>query len=222
MLYTRTIAFLVLTLSLFSCSCSTDKQAKKAHLPSVNDTIIQTPAIKLSGLVYYFAPDLDSTTCEVSAQYDCISSHVLFINDKEFVEIGYCETTTAYFKGTYLIEENQVLLTYDSLSVDKEYHPEEWDKEYGLKDGVETDSIAKPDTSGTVRPEYVITATTNQTQDEQGILTRFACKNIILFKRDDGSKHTNISYGAPDGQEKIGKYIKDLKAEGIWQKLAMK
>jgi len=110
-----------------------------------------------------------------------------------------CEADDWYCKGKYKIVNGNVVLTYDSLMVEKNYN---WKKEN--------------DTTRTVKTEYFIK--TYKTNATTTTLTRIACEKNICFKTDD--KQT--TFATLDKKQKLSDLIKQLKDGGIWDKFEMK
>lgn len=183
--------FLLLVVGLFSCT------------ERITDKPVQTIAeeepstLNLSGQVYFYAPELDTTTCEAFGECDCCSGSFLFLNDRDFLTMNVCEADDWYCKGTYKIVNGNVVLTYDSLMVEKNYN---WKKE----------------TDPTATPEYFIK--TSKTNATTSVLTRIVCEKNICFKTDD--KQT--TYTTLDKKQKLSDLIKQLKDGGIWDKLEIK
>ena len=185
--------FFFFTVTLFSCNeRTTDKSIKTI-------TKEKQSLLNLSGQVYFYAPELNKNTCEAFGECDCCSGNFLFLNENEFLTIDVCESDDWYYKGKYKIVNDNVVLTYDSLMVEKNYN---WEKE--------------TDTTGTVTTEYFIK--TSKTDTKTSILKRIVCEKNICFKTDD--KRPN--FATLDKKQKLSNLIKQLKNEGIWDKLEMK
>lgn len=186
----RNITLLTLLVGLFACNTKTNNN--KAEDSSTSTTTIKS----LSGQVYFFAPELDTTTCEATGACDCCSSNILFLDNTNFITICYCEADEQIFRGTYQIDKDKVLLQYDTLEVDKEYN---WEME--------------TDTTGTVKTEYFIKI--QKTEANKTILTTLTCKGQVCFKTGD----KEISFGSLDKKTSIDEHIQRLKDQGIWDKL---
>lgn len=185
--------FLLLVVGLFSCNeRNTDKPVQAIAEE-------ETSTLNLSGQVYFYAPELDATTCEAFGECDCCSGSFLFLNDNDFLTMNVCEANEWYCKGTYKIVNDNVVLTYDSLMVEKNYN---WEM--------------VTDTTGTVTTEYFIE--TSKTNAPISILTRIVCEKNICFKTDD----EQITYATLDKNQKLTDLIKQVKDGGIWDKLEMK
>lgn len=152
--------------------------------------------LELSGQAYLFAPDLDTANCTVKGECDCCSSHILFVNDSNFIAIFYCVADEQIQKGTYNIKEDKIYLQYDTIEVNKNYN---WDFE--------------TDTSGEAISEYIITM--QKINPRQTTLNAFPCKNHIYFKIKD----IETAFGTLDKNETAATLIKKLKNEGVYEKL---
>jgi hypothetical protein len=187
------LIFFFLILSLYSCNEQTTKKTFKKI------TLAKHSALNLSGQVYFYAPKLDKNTCEAYGECDCCSGSFLFLNNNDFLTIDVCESDNWYYKGKYKIVKDDVVLTYDSLMVEKNYN---WEKE--------------TDTTGTVTTEYFIKTT--KTDKRTSVLKHIVCRKNICFETDD--RRTN--YVTLDKKQKLSDIIKQLKDEGIWEKLEIK
>lgn len=188
----QNITFFALTVGLFSCNSTTDNQTTTTE----NKTNTLT---SLAGQVYFYAPELDTTTCKATGACDCCSGNILFLTDSIFLGIDICEANTNYSKGHYHFDNDFLVLTTDSLQVDEEYN---WEKE--------------TDTTGTVTQEYFIKQSKTPTFTQK--LSRFDCKNNIGFIMGDKEKY----FVTPDNDAKITNIIGQLKKDSIWDKLEMK
>jgi hypothetical protein len=185
--------FFFYAVTLFSCNeRTTDKPVKTI-------TEVKHSMLNLSEQVYFYAPELNTNTCEAFGECDCCSGRFLFLNDNDFLTIDVCESDDWYYKGKYKIVNDNVVLTYDSLMVEKNYN---WEKE--------------TDTTGTVTTEYFIK--TSKTKTRTSVLTRIVYEKNICFKTDD--KRAN--FVTLDKKQKLSDLIKQLKDEGIWDKLEIK
>jgi hypothetical protein len=184
----RNIILSTFTIGLVACNTKTnDKRTEDNSVSTIKS---------LAGQVYFFAPELDTTTCEATGGCDCCSSDILFLDNTSFITISYCESDEQIFRGTYQIDYYKVYLHYDTLEIDKEYN---WEME--------------TDTTGAVKTEYFIK--TQKTESNEIILTALTCKGQIWFKTGD----KEISYGSLDKKTSLDKHIQRLKDQGIWDKL---
>lgn len=180
-------------IALFSCQ---DRTADN----SVH-TITETKPSKLnvSGQVYFYAPEFDKNRCEAYGECDCCSGNILFLDERTFLTIDICESDVWYYKGKYKIVDGNVLLFYDGVMVEKNYN---WERE--------------TDTTGTVTTEYRITS--SKTDPRTQTLTRIACEKNTCFKSND----TETLFASPDKKQKIADLVRQIKEDGILEKLEMK
>lgn len=188
-----TFLFFLFAVVLFSCNERTTNKSIQTT------TRVKHPILNLSGQVYFYAPELNPNTCEAFGECDCCSGRFLFLDDTTFLTIDVCESDDWYYKGKYKIVNSTIVLTYDSLMVEKNYN---WEKE--------------TDTTGTVTTEYFIK--TSKTNRRTSVLTRIVCEKNNCFKTND--KRT--IFATPDKKQKLSDLIKQLKEEGIWDKLEIK
>lgn len=157
------------------------------------------PTISLARQLYFYAPELDTVTCEATGACDCCSGQILFLNDSEFVSIDYCESDADYCKGKYHLANNNLVLTTDSICISRRYN---WEKE--------------TDTSGNVLFDYFVTDTliakTTQT------FKRITCKGTICFLMGEQEKY----FVTPSHEQSLSKAVATLKKQGIWDRLQIK
>ena len=186
----RNIILLTLLIGLFACNTKTNSNRTE------DNSALTTTIRSLAGQVYFFAPELDSASCEAIDACDCCASNVLFLDDTNFVTISYCESDEQIFRGTYKIDNYEVYLQYDSIEVDKEYN---WE--------------IQTDTTGTVKTEYFIKR--QKIEANKITLTASSCKEQFFFKTGD----KEISYGSLDKKVNLDKLIQRLKDQGTWDRL---
>ncbi len=167
---------------------------KKAEPSDKTETPSQT-VNNLSGHVYYFGPALDSTKCEVLAECDCCSDDFLFLNDKDFIRVGYCVAEKSVIKGTYSVGQNNIFLQYDSLNY-----------------FTEADNNNEIKTVSKGSSEYLIKS--EKGKPFQDTLTKFNCKDKLFYK-NAGEK----SFGTISSKDSINTLIDELKREGFWKKI---
>jgi len=187
------ILFSLLVVGLFSCNEGTADKSAQAS------TETEYTMLNIAGQVFFYAPELDTTTCEAFGQCDCCSGNFLFLNDNNFVTINVCEADNWYCKGKYKIANGNLILTYDSLMVWENYN---WENE--------TDTTATKDIPPSI--------TTSKTKTWTLMLTRFECGKNIYFKTED--KH--MTFITLDKKQKLSDLIKPLQDRGIWGKLEIK
>lgn len=182
---------LIVSLVLFSCN------SKREEQPSAPAEIAAKPVFTLSGSNYFFAPEFDAEICEGIAECDCCSWNILFIDDKNFITICPCESDESVYKGTYQIFKDKVILSYNTLAVDRTYNGE-----------------ADVDTTGTVKPEYDIAVTERPVTTE--VLKVMHCENKLYFTIEADKE---LSYGVIDKRYSLKQHIQILKDEGLWDKI---
>ena len=181
---------------LFSCNKTESSQANnKSLLDSTNINRMTS----LSGQVYFYAPEIDSLTCEAIGACDCCSGNLIFLNDSDFISMDYCESSTSYTRGTYHFLNNNLLTITDSISVVSEYNP-----------------AKEADITGKILPDYIVTDTTLTPYKQ--ILKRISCKKNNCFLMGDKETY----YVTLDKKKSLGDYVKRLKDEGIWNRLKIK
>lgn len=188
----NTIFLLLLFLMLYSCK----QDNGKIIIPSMKKEDPKPVIGSLSGKAYFFGPNFDKKNCTIIAECDCCSSNILFLNERDFIAICYCESEQEFLKGRYQVIGENVVLNYNSLSIDKEYN---YEKEV--------------DSTGADIPDYFIT--TKKSPARKEILKGFSCKGQLYFQTGD----TAIDYGAIEKEKTIQDYITLLKEEGIWEML---
>lgn len=187
------ILLLILLGGLSSCDTTTNDKGVQT------ETKLDYPIINLSGQVFNYAPELDTVNCESYGECDCCSGTFLFLNDHDFLTINVCEADNDYCKGTYEIANENLILHYDSLAVEKNYN---WEKE--------------TDTTRTVTTEYFIKQ--SKTSATTAKLDRVDCKKNICFITG-GKEPVFVTL---DKKSKIADLTKQLKEDGIWDKLEIK
>lgn len=184
------LAICALATSIVACN-STDKKSEPSDKP---ETASQT-VNNLSGHVYYFGPAIDSTKCEVLAECDCCSDDFLFLNDKDFIRVGYCVAEKSVIKGTYSAGQDNLILQYDSLTY-----------------FTEADNNNEIKTVSKGSSEYLIKS--EKGKPFQDTLTKFNCKEKLFYK-NSGEK----SFGTISAKDSINILIDELKKEGFWKKM---
>jgi len=190
------------TILLFlSCSSSADKTTHSDSLatttiaPTNNIATKPSERQSLEGKIFFFAPELDQTTCQATGACDCCSYNILFITDSTFVLIDYCETGYSYNKGSYMLDNTSLTLKVDKLMVDKTYN---WESE-GNTTGSETAAYS-------YKIEYIEPKTT--------ILKQQVCNGTLIFKSE-------YDVGTEDNKRSFSEELKGLKNEGILAKLKL-
>jgi len=187
--------FIGFAFALVLCSCNSKTEEK----PPVSIEKKVESTITLSGSSYFFAPLFDAEKCEGIAECDCCSSNILFLDDKHFIAMYPCESDESIFRGTYRVSKDKVILSYDTLQVDREYI---WNKEVDA------------DTTGTLKPQYTIDVTSRPATTQ--MLTIKHCADKLYVTTSEGEE---ISYGVVDTRYSLNQQIQMLKKEGLWEKI---
>lgn len=161
---------------------------------STNTEVIEN--VNLKGKVYLFSIEFDTTNCKVIGGCDCCASHVVFLDDKEFVTVTYCTGDERYTKGSYTINDTSLVLSYGNQCVLNEYN---WEKEI--------------DTTGTIKNEYNVKV--EKRKPLSVIIDQFYCKNELCFKVGDEQE---MNYGVQDTIS-ASVFVEQMKQDGIWDKL---
>ena len=185
------LLLVIASVILYSCNSKTEG---KTTAP-VEKPVQQ--AISLSGMAYLFAPAFDAKECEAVGNCDCCTSVVLFIDSKNFITICPCESEESVLRGTYSIIKGKVVLSYDTLRVDRDYN---WE--------------ADVDTTQTSKPEFSITL--NKAKASIETLTPKYCNGKLYF---EAGTNEEKSFGTIDSRYSLKEYIKMLKEEGIWEQI---
>ena len=85
------------------------------------DSLTKNPNQSLAGQLYFFAPEYDSVNFVATGECDCCSANTLFVDDSVFLYVDYCDEGCTYLKGNYHVQNNELSLNFDSLTVEKSY-----------------------------------------------------------------------------------------------------
>jgi hypothetical protein len=171
---------------LLSC---TSKPEDKVVDATVKSEAIVTEALNVSGTAYFFGREFNKETCEAESSCDCCSMLLLFIDGENFVTIYPCESEETLLRGTYKVTNGKVVLSYDTLQVDRDYNFE-----------LEADTL-KSD-----KPEYLITLKKAEVTSE--ILESSSCHGKLY-----------LEVKAVDAQYSLNERIQQLKDEGVWDEI---
>lgn len=175
-------------------ACKTEKQGNdKGERPELT---AQIPPVNLTGQVMMYAPEMDITTCEALAQCDCCAGIYLFIDDRQVIQMDYCEGDRRYRKGTYEIRNQEVTLRFEGLVIDQLINRDE--------EGVESSEN-----------RYVF----EETNGESSVitLTQLQCEKNLAF--DTGDEMTPFATLVTSFQ--FSDVIRGMKEEGVWSRLKM-
>ena len=179
---------------LLSC---TSKPEDKVVNPAVKSKTIVKPAINVSRTSYFFGREFNAETCEAESSCDCCSMLLLFIDDENFITIYPCESEETLLRGTYKVTNGKVVLSYDTLQVDRDYNFE-----------------LEGDTLKSDKPEYIITLKKAEVTSE--ILESSSCNGKLYFKANDAD---GIMYGTVDAQYSLNERIQQLRDESVWDEI---
>ena len=144
----------------------------------------------LTGKLYLFAPEFDSTNLVATGECDCCSANIAFTDDSHFLNIEYCEDGSSYTMGKYQLDDSTLMLNFDSVTVEK-YFPD------------------LDDSSGAKSPRVIYHLTINK--PETKIYKRQEFRGVTLFLHNE--------FGAPDKENKFNELLNTIRGEGIMEKL---
>lgn len=191
----RTFLLLPAFSGVFLLSCEAPIQQESSSSEVTDPVAVPS----LAGQVYQYAPGFDTDSCQAYGECDCCSGIYLFINDKDFLQVDYCESDVCYARGTYEVSRGEVQLNYDGHLVNKNYN---WDLE------------TEDDHDG---PEYFLTQERQAATSHR--LTPFACARYTCFTSGSGNE---INYVAPHASLRAEELISGLKRDSIWSKLQLR
>ena len=178
---------------LLSCKRTTDNAVSLNQLDSLSP-------LNVRGQIYYYAPELDTTTYQAIGYCDCCSGNFIFLDDSIFLTVDHCESDATYTKGTYKVEQNKVLLKYDSVLVERNFN-------YDIE----------ADTSGTILNKFSIVK--GRIKEPKTVtLTRLHYTQNICF--DTGIDE--FSFATLDKTTKLNEFIDQLKVDSIYDKLGLR
>jgi hypothetical protein len=178
---------ILLILILFCFDCC--QNASPAN-PKTDSAQADAYRHALTGKLYLFAPEFDSTNLVATGACDCCSSNIAFLDDSIFLNIDYCEDGCTYVKGKYRYDNQQLVLNYDSVTIEKIY-PEPDSTEQAPTDFVYNTTMYKQNSRTYAKNEY---------------------KGRIIFSNGRG-------FGAVDTGGTTIDMMNSVRAQGIWDKL---
>jgi hypothetical protein len=189
-----TIVICAITLT-FSMACDQNNSTKEntTSVPAQTSNIVSFVSKSLNGELYIMAPSIDSTTCLAYGECDCCASHYAFLDDTTFIAVDYCLEGDTYYKGNYEMGNNNIILHFGNLVIQKEYNMDEVGSEGSFKLRLE-----KYDSQKIVYP-------------------LFLCKGNTCFKNPGDETH----YATKDTMT-LKKFIETLKADGISKHFSLK
>jgi hypothetical protein len=187
MKYSPLSLFLIFAfLSLNSCN------SHDTHPPKT-DSLATNPNRTLAGQMYFFAPEYDSTHFVATGQCDCCSANAIFLDDSVCLYIDYCDEGCSYIRGIYHLQNGQLDIRFDSLTVDEIYN--------GTITG---------DSTGSTPPE--VNYSTSATLNNKLTYKKQVYKGRILFTAPK-------EFGAVDTTESPIEKMKEIQTKGIWDRL---
>ena len=73
----------------------------------------------LVGQVFILTDNFDVETCELGSGCDCCSTDLFFLTDKEFGLVVRCIYNDSYYRGTYAINKDKLVLTFKPKEVNE-------------------------------------------------------------------------------------------------------
>jgi len=189
----KPLYYLFFTAFILMMSCNS-RPEEKVSAPAVKPAM---PPIKLSETSYFFGREFIKETCEAESACDCCSMLILFIDDENFITIYPCESEETLLRGTYKVTHGKVILSYDTLQVDRDYNFE-----------IEGDTLQSD------KPEYIVTLKKAKITNE--ILQTSYCNGKLYFKAKDDD---GVMYGTVDTHYSLKERIQQLKDEGVWDEI---
>jgi len=185
-----TLAFSLIVASVCFNSC-------KSHdaISPKQDSLAKNPNQSLAGQLYFFAPEYDSTNYVATGACDCCSANTLFVDDSVFLYIDYCDEGCSYLKGIYRVQNNELSLNFDKVTVEKSY----------------AGSDVK-DSAGNLPPDIYSTV---YTAHDKQVYKKLDYKGRVVFT----GSHV---FGAIDTGGTAASFMKSVKTEGIWDRLTEK
>ena len=196
-------------IGIISVSCGNETELTTESAPeipaieAINDLTLPDYAVTpaqitlkdISGTVFNFAPDLDTSICESFGECDCCTDDYLFTDDAHFIRISYCMADQRIFKGTYEMNNAGLVLNYDSTIVERVFDEEMQNAAIATGESRYTDEITYMD--------EIFSQT----------FTAWKCKKVFFLMDDAGEE---IYYGTRDQQTNLKNEIEFLKVDGTW------
>lgn len=190
------LIFVFIGFAVTFCTSKSDAPEKKPGKVYVKETMHP-----YAGSVFFFAPKLDKSTCEVYGDCECCWDNILFIDDYRFIRIYYCEADRNYRRGTYSIKNDSIFLIYSSIELEQEVN---WD----FDDETLWDTAVPAG----------VTFRTEPLEELMDTLAPVMCKeNRRLKTGTEGDYY----YGQPDIIKPLKQYLKEIKDDSIAIKLEL-
>lgn len=74
-----------------------------------------------SNQVFLIHSDLDRNACQVTPECDCCTACLYVFNKTQFVYVSECISGDTFYKGTYIITDRSLRLTFHTKRVDERY-----------------------------------------------------------------------------------------------------
>ncbi len=74
-----------------------------------------------SNQVFLIHNDLDRNACQVTPECDCCTASLYVFNKTQFVYVSECISGDTFYKGTYIITDRSLRLTFHTKRVDERY-----------------------------------------------------------------------------------------------------
>lgn len=114
---------IVLALGLLSFSSCEDDNLfwgafNKEEVQEV-DSALLLPHPELTGTVYLMGRKTDNSLCQPDTSCECCLERLIFVNDSEFVSIGYCQKNESYVRGKYRYFGSRIILNFNGFRKEK-------------------------------------------------------------------------------------------------------
>lgn len=185
------LLFLITAAAITGCNePAPAPKSKPASLPELANAYV--------GKVFFFAPKLDKTTCEVYGDCECCWDNLLFIDDVRFIRIYYCDADQDYRSGTYSVRNDSIFLIYNSTELE---HEQNWNyDDEDLEDSLMPGGF---------------TFTTESLDQLLDTIATIDCNGEKRLK----TGYDEVFFGQPDIIKPLKDYLKELKTDSIFQRL---
>lgn len=188
--------FIFVLVGIISCNEPSKENAQQIVIETAQTKSL--PPFNLVGQFYFAAPELDSVHCKSTGACDCCASGILFLSDSTFLYVAYCLQDDTYFKGTYKINNDEVVFYSDKLRID-------------ILTDITVDSSNSVSDTTHIETHYVQKAYTFKWKE-------FLCKDKICFVDEEDTLYAHYAIPAPELKEN---FITTIKKDSIWYKLGL-
>lgn len=192
---------------LFSCGNSnesvTESQPNEVDSISVDlPEIAASPYLEkpylisegtLTGTVFRFAPDLDTSVCQSYGECDCCTEEILFIDNNRFISIAHCIADQTIQYGSYELVDSSLMIYYGPNRISKIY--DEQMDEAGL---------------GNKESRYIKEVEIGQKHQTE--LRAWSCGSSFFLAEKTGTD----AYGTLAEDKTADKEVEFLKIDGTW------